>query len=118
MRSTAIAIVVLSLAAASPALAQQRMYKCVDDKGKVYYTQVPPKECLGKETQELSRQGQVVKRNEEILRPIISKIQTILAKIGSEEGFDLILDAADGHVLYADQSLDLTQRVIDELNKQ
>ena len=41
--------------------AQQRMYKCADDKGKVYYTQVPPKECLGKETQELSRQGSVLK---------------------------------------------------------
>jgi outer membrane protein len=62
--------------------------------------------------------GLVVKRNEEILRPIISKIQTILAKIGSDEGFDLILDAAHGNILYASQELDLTQRVIDELNKQ
>jgi len=62
--------------------------------------------------------GLVTKRNQEILQPVVSKIQTILAKIGSEEGYDLILDAADGHVLYADQALDLTQRVIDELNKQ
>ena len=42
--------------------AQQRMYKCVDAKGKVYYTQVPPQECLGKETEELSRQGTVTRR--------------------------------------------------------
>jgi outer membrane protein len=62
--------------------------------------------------------GLVVKRNEEILRPIISKIQTILAKIGSDEGFDLILDAANGNILYANQELDLTQRVIDELSKE
>lgn len=62
--------------------------------------------------------GLLAKRNQEILQPIVSKIQTILAKIGAEEGYDLILDAADGHVLYADQSLDLTQRVIDELGKQ
>jgi outer membrane protein len=63
-------------------------------------------------------QGLVVKRNEEILRPIISRIQTILAKIGAEQGYDLILDAANGNLLYADSSLDLTQQVVDELNKQ
>jgi outer membrane protein len=62
--------------------------------------------------------GLVVKRNEEVLRPIITKIQTILAKIGAEQGYDLILDAANGNILYADQALDLTQAVIDELNKQ
>lgn len=60
--------------------------------------------------------GLVVQRNEEILRPIISRIQSILSRIGAEEGYDLILDAADGNVLYADPSLDLTQQVIDELN--
>lgn len=62
--------------------------------------------------------GLVTKRNQEILQPIVSKIQTILAKIGADEGYDLILDAADGHILYADHALDLTSRVVDELNKQ
>jgi uncharacterized protein DUF4124 len=54
-----------------PALAQQpqRMYKCVDAKGKVYYTQVPPRECLGRETQELDKSGMVVKRNERAATP-------------------------------------------------
>jgi hypothetical protein len=49
--------------------AQQHMYKCVDDKGKVYYTQVPPKECIGRDTQEISRQGRVTKRTEAALTP-------------------------------------------------
>ena len=40
------------------------MYKCVDAKGKTYYTQTPPQECLGRATQELSREGRVVKQNE------------------------------------------------------
>jgi outer membrane protein len=62
--------------------------------------------------------GLVVKRNEEILRPIINRIQTILAKIGADEGYDLILDAANGNILFADQGMDLTQRVIDELKQQ
>src|SRR3990170_1849365 len=66
--SSRIAILLAALFAASPALAQ-RMYKCVDDKGKVYYTQVPPKECIGKDTQEISRQGRVTKRTEAVLTP-------------------------------------------------
>lgn len=60
--------------------------------------------------------GLVVQRNEEILRPIIERIQTILTTIGEEQGFSLILDAADGNILYADPSLDLTQEVLNELN--
>ena len=52
--------------AAAPAWAQQqqqKMYKCVDAKGKVYYTQLPPAECLGRASEELSNQGSVIKRN-------------------------------------------------------
>jgi outer membrane protein len=60
--------------------------------------------------------GLVVKRNEEVLRPIVAKIQTILAKFGADEGYDLIFDAADGNILYADQTLDLSQKVIELLN--
>ena len=67
LRTAALSCAALALLCSTQAAAQQRMYKCVDEKGKVYYTQVPPKECLGRETQELSRQGQVVKRNEAML---------------------------------------------------
>lgn len=67
-----LAAAIACAAVANPVWAQQpagRMFKCVDAKGKVYYTQLPPKECLGKETEELSRQGQVVKRSEAALTP-------------------------------------------------
>ena len=69
LRNGAILFAALALAYSAQICAQQRMYKCVDDKGKVYYTQTPPKECLGRETQELSRQGQVLKRHEGALTP-------------------------------------------------
>ncbi|MFH1044708.1 MAG: DUF4124 domain-containing protein [Pseudomonadota bacterium] len=59
---------VLALAAA-PAAAEQRLYKCKDSKGKTYYTQTPPAECLGKEMDELSGQGTVVKKREAALTP-------------------------------------------------
>src|SRR5580765_2944395 len=51
----------LILLAAAPAAAQQRMYKCVDAKGKTYYTQVPPPECLGRDTQELNKSGSLIR---------------------------------------------------------
>jgi hypothetical protein len=49
---------------AAPAAAQQapqRMYKCVDARGRTYYTQVPPRECLGRDTQELNKSGTVIR---------------------------------------------------------
>jgi hypothetical protein len=61
--SQATAFLCLAILAAAPATAQQRMYKCVDAKGKVYYTQVPPAECLGRDTQELNKSGTLIRRN-------------------------------------------------------
>jgi len=49
--------------ALAPAAAQERMYKCVDARGKVYYTQVPPPECLGRDTQELNKSGTLIRKN-------------------------------------------------------
>ena len=66
-----ILIIAIFLAlAATPASAQsQKMYKCKDSKGKTYYTQTPPAECLGKEMDELSTQGRVLKKREGALTP-------------------------------------------------
>jgi hypothetical protein len=55
--------------ALAPAAAQERMYKCVDARGKVYYTQVPPPECLGRDTQELNKSGTLIRKNPAALSP-------------------------------------------------
>jgi len=55
--------------ALAPAAAQERMYKCVDARGKVYYTQVPPAECLGRDTQELNKSGTLIRKNPAALSP-------------------------------------------------
>ena len=65
---TLILTALLTLAAAS-ASAQTHMYKCKDSKGRTYYTQTPPTECLGKELDELSKGGTVVKKREAALTP-------------------------------------------------
>jgi hypothetical protein len=63
MRNQTMVFLCFTLLALAPAAAQQRMYKCVDAKGKTYYTQVPPPECLGRDTQELNKSGTLIRRN-------------------------------------------------------
>ncbi|MCK4547938.1 MAG: OmpH family outer membrane protein [Candidatus Eisenbacteria sp.] len=62
--------------------------------------------------------GKAVQRNVELTRPIIEKINEILARIGEEEDFDIIFDAANGSIAYGKASLDMTERVLEELNKE
>jgi Skp family chaperone for outer membrane proteins len=61
--------------------------------------------------------GKVARRNEELTRPIIAQVKTVLDKIAGEEGFDLVIDAADGNIVYGDPELDLTDRVLQELRQ-
>ena len=63
MRSRTMMFFCFTLLAVAPAAAQERMYKCVDAKGKVYYTQMPPPECLGRDTQELNKSGTLIRKN-------------------------------------------------------
>lgn len=63
-------------------------------------------------------EGLAAKRNKELTQPIIDKINRILEKLGSEEGYTMIFDAANANIVYADKALDLTDRVLEELNKQ
>src|SRR5229473_7737537 len=62
-RNQATGFLCLTVLAVAPAAAQERMYKCVDAKGKTYYTQVPPPECLGRDTQELNKSGSLLRKN-------------------------------------------------------
>jgi hypothetical protein len=69
LRPTIVILGIVIALAAATASAQQRLFKCKDDKGKTYYTQTPPSECLGKEMDELSKQGTVLKKREAALTP-------------------------------------------------
>src|SRR6266850_2427370 len=63
MRSQTVMLICSTVLAVAPAAAQQLMYKCVDAKGKVYYTQVPPAECLGRDTQEMNKSGTLIRKS-------------------------------------------------------
>ena len=61
--------------------------------------------------------GELELRNEQLTKPIIAKIRTVVDRIGVDENFTFILDAADGNIVFGDKELDLTDRVLEELRK-
>jgi len=61
--------------------------------------------------------GLAAKRNKELTQPIVEKINKILERIGKDEGYSVIFDAANANIVYADKALDLTEKVLEELNK-
>lgn len=64
------------------------------------------------------QEGRAVQRNVELTKPIIEKVNQVLARIGEEDEYDVILDAANGSIAYGKADLDLTDRVIEELNRE
>jgi outer membrane protein len=64
------------------------------------------------------QKGEVLSKNEELTKPIIEKINKIIEKIAKEENYDYIMDARAGGVIYGRPTFDLTERVLNILNKE
>lgn len=62
--------------------------------------------------------GKAYRKNSELTKPIMDRINVILKKIGEDEGYSFIFDAAQGAVVFAEPGRDLTDRVVEELNKE
>jgi len=61
--------------------------------------------------------GKAEKRNGELTKPIIDKINQVLEKLAVEENYAMIFDSVTGNIAYANKALDLTDRVLEELQK-
>jgi outer membrane protein len=61
--------------------------------------------------------GKLEKKNEELTKPILDKINLVLEKIATEGNFIMIFDSVNGNIAYAKKSLDLTDQVLEELKK-
>jgi Skp family chaperone for outer membrane proteins len=62
--------------------------------------------------------GLIDQRYKELIAPIVGKIDSAVAKLSTDEGFALILDAAKSGIVYSEAGLDLTQLVIEDLNRE
>ena len=59
--------------------------------------------------------GEIYKLQNQLLAPVLSKIDAAIQKIGKERGYNYIMDAVSGALVYAIESHDLTDEVINEL---
>ena len=62
-------------------------------------------------------EGELYRKQNELLKPVLKKIDDAIQTVGSEQGYDFILDAMSGALLYALDSHNLTEDVMDELSK-
>jgi len=63
-------------------------------------------------------QGEVYSKRAELMQPVINKINDVIKKIGTDEKYDYIFDVINGNILHVSASQpDLTERVLEELNK-
>jgi len=62
-------------------------------------------------------QGRLAEKNSELVQPIVDQINVILQRLGEEEDYTIVLDASLGGIVFAAEGLDLTERVLEELNQ-
>jgi outer membrane protein len=62
-------------------------------------------------------EGQLKIEQGKMLAPLQSKMQSIIDKIGKEQGFTLILSRNNPYVMYSRETLDITDMVIARFNK-
>ena len=62
-------------------------------------------------------EGEIYRKQNELLKPVLAKIDAAIQIVGSEQGYDFIMDAMSGALLYALDSHNLTEYVMDELSK-
>jgi outer membrane protein len=49
---------------------------------------------------------------------VLSTINAFLSRYGKKNGYKMILIAANGNIAYADPSMEITDRIVEELNKE
>ncbi|MFQ6617297.1 MAG: OmpH family outer membrane protein [Fidelibacterota bacterium] len=62
-------------------------------------------------------EGEIYKRQRELVEPILKKINAAINKIGEEGDYDYIFDAVAGNILFAKSGYDITDKVLEELKK-
>jgi outer membrane protein len=63
------------------------------------------------------KDGKAEALNRDLMQPLLQEIDTVVSEIAREEEFSLILDSSTGVVIYADEIYDITNRIIEALNK-
>lgn len=69
-------------------------------------------------TEVYAKSGKIDQRYKELIAPIVQKIDSEVGRVAVEDGYALVLDASKSGVVYSQDGLDLTQYVLDNLNRE
>jgi outer membrane protein len=61
--------------------------------------------------------GKLYTRNLELSKPILERINTAIETISQQDSYDMVFDAASGNIVFALPQYDITQLVLDALEK-
>ncbi len=87
-------------------------------------------EVLGKKQMELQEemmkfqktvaenQLEIQKKEEELVKPIITRMKTIIEKVAQEKGFSMVIENKGQNVLYAAKDADLTDAIVKAFEKE
>lgn len=64
-----------------------------------------------------AEESRYIKRRKELMQPIDARVNDAIWKVAEAEGFDIVLDTVAGNVVYAKPGLDITDKVIEELQR-
>ena len=59
--------------------------------------------------------GKLALKQQELLSPLLKRVNEVISQVSKENGYDFVLNAAS--VVYFNEDYDLTEKVLDELNK-
>lgn len=59
----------------------------------------------------------LTEKERELLMPLQKKVVEIVARIGKEDGYAMIFELGNGGIWYAPNSLNLTERIVQELDE-
>jgi outer membrane protein len=62
-------------------------------------------------------QDEVKRKEAQLTEEILKELRKVIDEIGKKENFTLILEKVEGVVLYIDETVDITQKVIETYNK-
>lgn len=68
-------------------------------------------------SQVLGPEGEAARRERELSKPLIDKINAVIQLVAIRDGYSLILDTSGGDVLYAKEEMDITNDILSQLNK-
>jgi outer membrane protein len=60
---------------------------------------------------------QAKEEDDKMTQEVLTQINAYIKKYGAENGYKIVLGAANGNIVYADDALDITAQILEGLNK-